>query len=219
MPTYTWTLTREALADRVLMKCGRLAAGESADADDRALVVQALDSVLKNLAWRGYGWPKTTSSSSTITLTAATANVTLPTDFYSLNALNYVDASGQESPIEIIDFPTYKAIAKKTQAATYPLKGYVDNFNVLWVWPVQAANVSAKLYYQKIVEDSTANSATALDSPWMLGLVYGVAAEVGDEFGVPAQKMARFEGKWQQQLTLGVQNEAPPTPDRVLMDD
>ena len=217
--TTTWTQTREQIADRVMMKCGRLAAGESADADDRALVLTALDSVLKNLAWRGFVWPKTASSSSTLTLTAATQNVTVPSDFYELNALNYVNAAGQESPIFMIDFPTYKAIPNKAQSATYPIQAYLDNFNVLWVWPVQSANVSAKLYYQKIINDTVSNSVIDLDSPWMLGIIYGVSAEVGDEFGVPAQKMARFEAKWAMQLALGVQNEAAPAPDRVLMDD
>lgn len=217
--TVNWTLNRERLCDKALEKCGILQPGEAATAEDRALCIEALEGILKNLLWRGYAWPKTISSKASITLTAATPNTTLPADFYNLHALKYLDAGGSEQPIFMLDFRAYSILPKKTEAAVYPLRGYIDNFNVLWTHPVQSANLTAYLYYQKVILDTVDTAAIDLDSPWMLGIPYAIAAQVGDEFGVPERKIMRFTALWEQQLALGVMNEAPPVPDRISVDD
>jgi hypothetical protein len=59
--TTSWTLTRERICDKALEKCQRLGVGRTVSADDRALCLEALDGILKNLHWYGYSWPKTVS--------------------------------------------------------------------------------------------------------------------------------------------------------------
>lgn len=214
-----WTLTRERICDKALEKLGILAAGEAAKADDRSLCIEALEGILKNLLWRGYAWPKTISSKANLTLVAATANTALPADFYDVLRINYLDAGSNEIPLPLIDNATYTALVKKTEAANYPLMGYIDNFNVLWTYPVQSANVTAYLYYQQVINDTVAASSVDLDSPWLMGLPFGVAAHVGDEFGVPEKKLLRFAAIWEQQLQLGIMNESAPGPACVSVDD
>jgi hypothetical protein len=109
-------------------------------------------------------------------------------------------------------------VLKSTQAA-YPIQFYIDNFNVLWLYPVPSAALSLKLYYQKVISDSAASSSVDLDSPWLIGLPYGVAAEVGDEFGVDPKRLARFEAKWALHRDRGIRNEASPGPDRMQVSD
>src|SRR6266850_1922433 len=216
----TWSLTRERICDKALEKCQRLGIGRTVSGDDRNLCLEALDSVLKNLLWRGYSWPKTASGNSTLTLTNNLPSVVLPADYYTGAHVNYVDASGNEVPLPSpITREEWASIPLKTTLASYPQKVYIDNFNVLFPYPRTNQAVTLNLYYQKVIDDSAASSQTNLDSPWMMGLAYGVAAEVGDEFGVPLPKLQRFEAKWERQLNLGIMNESPPGPDRMTVSD
>lgn len=218
--TVDWTLTRERICDKALEKCQRLGVGRTVSADDRNLCLEALDAILKNLLWRGYSWPKTASGSSTLSLTSGLASIAMPTDYYSDAHINYVDTSGNEVPLPPpVTREEYASIPLKTAQASYPQQVYIDNFNVLFPYPVTNQSVTLKVYYQKVIDDSVAQSSLSLDSPWILGLVYGVAAEVGDEFGVKAEKLARFEAKWERQLQFGVMNEVPPGPDRMTVSD
>lgn len=218
--TADWSLTRERICDKALEKCGRLGIGRTVNADDRNLCLEALDSILKNLLWYGYSWPKLASGSSPLVLTAGLASIALPTDFYSSEHINYVDTSGNEVPLPpAITREEWASIPLKTTQASYPQKVYIDNFHVLFPWPRTNQSVTLNVYYQKVILDSVASSAVDLDSPWILGLVYGVAAEIGDEFGVDPKKVARFEVKWREERALGIMNEAPPGPDRMTVSD
>lgn len=214
-----WTLTRERICDKALEKCKRLGVGETVASEDRSLCLEALDSILKNLLWYGYSWPKTASGFSTLAFTAALQFKAMPTDFYTGAQINYVDASGQEQPLPLITTEQWKDIKLKTTQAAYPIQGYIDNFNVLWLYPIPSAALTLNVYYQKVTLDSVAQSSLELDSPWLLGLVYGVASEVGDEFGVEEKKVARFEAKWREARALGIMNEAPTGLDRMTVSD
>jgi len=219
--TITWSLTRESLADRALQKCQRLGVGESASADDRALCLTALDAILKNLLWRGYSWPKTASSSVPLSFLAAERSKQLPADFYTGEDLRYVDPSGNE----VAPFfgrqtaEQWRSIPLKSTQAQFPDRYYIDNFNVLWLYPIPNAALTLNLYYQKVISDSIGGAVTDLDSPWMLGLCYGIAAEVGHEFGVAPARIQLFAANWESQLNLGIRNEAPPGPDRMTVSD
>jgi hypothetical protein len=215
-----WVLTRERICDKALEKCQRLGVGRTVNGDDRALCIEALEGILKNLLWRGYSWPKTASGSTSLTLTVGLASVALPLDYYTGAHVNYVDSSGNEVPLPSpITREEWANIPLKTTQASYPQKYYIDNFNILFPYPLTNQTVTLKLYYQKVIDNTVAQATTNLDSPWTMGLVYGVAAEVGDEFGVALPKLQRFEAKWERQLNLGVMNESPPGPDRMTMSD
>lgn len=215
-----WTLTRERICDKALEKCQRLGIGRSATAGDRLLCLEALDSVLKNLLWHGYSWPKTVSSFATLSLTSNLASIAMPTDFYTGAHVNYVDTSGNEVPLPTpITREEWANTPLKTTQASYPQKVYIDNFNVLFPYPRTNQTVTLNVYYQKVIANSVAASAVDLDSPWYIALPYGIAAEIGDEFGVDQKKLAKFEAKWAQLRSLGIMNEAPPGPDRVSVSD
>ena len=215
----TWSLTRERIADKALEKCLRLGIGETTNADDRALCLEALDGLLKNLLWHGLSWPKTISSFYPVAFLAAQQSNALPTDFYTGAQLFYVNSSAQEIPLPIDTAQQWDSIPLKSNTAVYPTEAYIDNFNKLWIYPIPTASLTINLYYQQVISDSVAASAVDLDSPWYLALSYGVAAEVGDEFGVSAARIARFEAKWREGRDLGIMNERPPAPDRMTVSD
>src|SRR5262245_37578034 len=214
----TWSLTRERIADRALQKCLKLGVADgAASADDRALALEALDSVLKNLLWRGLRWPKTASASTPLSFLAGAQTKQLPQDFYNGTMLTYTNANGQEIPIPLVTAEQWKSIIVKSTTATYPDRAYIDNFHVLWLYPVITAALTVNLYYQKVISDSVGGAVVDLDSPWMLGLVFGVAAAIGDEFNISETRIARWEAKWEMQLNLGVMNECAPGPDRMTV--
>lgn len=218
----TWTLARERICDKALEKCNRLGIGRTVSNDDRNLCLEALDSVLKNLLWHGYEWPKTISTSLPLAFTAGLQTKTLPSNFYTGAYVTYVivgSSPPQEVEIELVSTEQWRSIIAKTTQAYYPDRAYIDNFHVLSIYPVPNQALQVNIYYNAVINDSAAYSPTDLDSPWMLGLIYGVAAEIGDEFGVDPKKVARFEAKWAYQMDLGLRNETSPGPDRVTVDD
>lgn len=218
--TANWTLTRERICDKALEKCKRLGIGRNATAGDRSLCLEALDGILKQLLWYGYSWPKTVSGFGTLSLTSNLASIAMPTDFYTGAHVNYVDTSGNEVPLPTpITREEWANTPLKTTQASYPQKVYIDNFNTLFPYPRTNQTVVLNVYYQKVIANTVASSSVDLDSPWYVGLVYGVAAEVGDEFGVDDKKLMKFEAKWNAQRSLGIMNEASPGPDRMTVSD
>lgn len=218
--TANWTLTRERICDKALEKCGRLGIGRPVTAIDRSLCLEALDGLLKQLLWFGYSWPKTVSGFATLSLTSNLASIAMPTDFYTGAHINYVDTSGNEVPLPPpITREEWASIPVKTTQASYPQKVYIDNFNVLFPYPRTNQTVTLNVYYQKVIANTVAASAVDLDSPWYIALPYGIAAEVGDEFGVDQKKLTKFEAKWTYLRGLGIMNEAPPGPDRMTVSD
>jgi len=217
-----WTLTRERICDKALEKCGRAGIGRTVNADDRNLCLEALEGLLKNLMWRGYSWPKRISGSAPLAFTAALASKALPTDFYSDATLTYVNTAttpNTEVPFKLYTAEEWAEIPVKTTQAQFPYGGFIDNFNVLNLYPVPNAALTINVYYQKVILDTVAGSAVDLDSPWVLALPYGIAAEIADEFDVDPKRVQRFEAKWAEFRALGIMNEGPPGPDRITVSD
>lgn len=216
---YDWRLIREEIADSALRKLRKLGAGENAAPEDRVLALNALDSVLKNLAWRGYDWPKTLSGSASLSFGANAISQALPADFYNPIAFNYLDTSGNEVPLKPMTTKEYDSITVKTTAGI-PSQYYIDNFNVIFLWPVNTVAQTIKAYYRKIILDTVAQGAVDLDSPWMLGLPYGVACELVDDFVIMDNALiSRIETKWREQVKLGVQHESQAYPLQMTVND
>lgn len=215
----TWTLTRERLCDKAMEKCGALGVGETPSSADRDLCLEALDSLLKELAYFGYSWPKYTAQQASITLLAATQDYTLPADYAAGGLLNIIDTSSHEVPVRLITLVEWNDIVDKTTTADYPKVGYIDSDNVLHVWPIQTGAVSAKLWYQRIIDDSAASTAVDLDPAWLRCLVYGIAGEIGDEHDVPENKIQRFKQEWMIGRLRGIQNTAGRPPVAVSVQE
>ena len=216
--TTAWTLTRERLCDKAMEKCGALGVGETPSAADRSLCLEALDGLLKTLAWDGYAWPKYSQTSSALTYLAATPTVTMPTDFYDAEMLFYTDSSGNDKQLARLTADQWADIPNKAATGSFPVKYWMNEAHVAYIWPIPTANVSGKLWYQKIIDDSVAGSPVDLDSAWNIGLVYGIAAEIADEFDVPEPKIARFMAKWDAFKRKAIQNTSFTRPYCVSVD-
>lgn len=218
MPT-AWNLTREQIGRAALRKVGNLARGETPNADDLKLATDALDGILKELPIFGYSWPQISTTPAALTLLANVATVALPVDYYGNPLLTYLDVSGNEIPLPLLSLAEWNEITRKTDGARYPQFGFIDRDDTLHVWPVQTANVSARLTYQQIVPDTAPNTVSGVDQSMVLGLGYAVAAEIADDFNATAEQIARWTAVWAQRRALGIMGRTYPSPGRVTVDD
>jgi hypothetical protein len=193
-----WNLTRERIADRALERIGALGAGQTPDAEDRNLALETLDSILKSLPLYGIIWPRVTPVSVSLSVTALSTTVAMPTDWYpSALHVNVVKTDGTERPATIIQRRDYEEIPDKTKQGNDLEYAYIGPDRIMYLWPVPTANITLKLTYQRIVQDSVSGAILPdLGPEWLMGLWNGVAAYCGDEFGVPESDLERFEGKW-----------------------
>lgn len=217
--TINWTLLRERIADKGLEKAGRLGAGETASAEDRSLCLEALDAILKNLPVKGYKWPKTISGSYTANFAIGVQTATLPQDFYNLVSMNYVDTNGNERFLFPATTREWDDITNKTNNGGETLKAYIDNFNVLHIWPKPSIAIAINVYYQQVILDTVAASAVDLDAAWMLALPYGIAVEIADEFELSEGKIKRLTSKWTYERDMLIQHQAQNQVNQVSVDD
>ena len=210
-----WTLTRERLADKSLEHCGVLGVGKVPAYEDRGLALETLDGMLKELPIYGYSWPKVANAQTSITLLTATNPTALPTDYYGSLMPELVGADLDESPFRLITLAEWNAIADKDYAAAYPDRGYIDPSRRLWTWPVQTASRTLKVFYQKVIDDTVASTSADISVPFLMGLAYGIAANIGDAFGVSEKKLQRFEAKWSVARGRGINADVPLAPIRI----
>lgn len=328
MPT-VFTLTRERIADKALEKCGVLGANTTASSPDRALALEGMDLLLKELPIYGYTWPKTQGASHDLTLNDRVADVAFPSDYYGAAFFEKVGEAGGQIPFRLLSLPEWHRVdrytgadsatngqytsdiadwvdnsvgdgaiahnailgaldltqgtiaanfAQATQSVTVtanalhelkvkvstnnvtlrigttsgasdvladttllaadeqsrvvffptgttvfvefesagavstistiddvsifefvhgdPLFGYIDPDDRLHVHPIANRDVVLRLRYQRIIDDTIGGQSPDIDVPWILGLAYGVAAEIGIEFGVPREIRDEFRAIW-----------------------
>ena len=230
-----WTLTRERLADKSLEHCGVLGVGKVPAYEDRGLALETLDGMLKELPIYGYSWPKVANAQASLSLVAATNPTALPSDYYGSLMPNLLDfyksaisglavsgiaisglsSDGDESPFRLITLSEWNAISDKDYAAEYPDRGYIDPSRKLWTWPVQSATRTLKVFYQKVIDDTVASASPDISVPFLMGLAYGIAANIGDAFGVAEKKLQRFEAKWSVARGRGINADVPLAPIRI----
>lgn len=190
MPTYSFTRTREQLADRVLRKLGVLASSETADAGDVVLVYEAMDLRLKEMHRIGTLWHQVSGSASNVNLVAGTATASAPADFLFPVSLA-IRIGSEDVPIEIVDHATYQRIPNKLDQGQPESVFMVGS--TLTFWPVPDDNYSAKLTYEAIAADTFGATAPDIPVSMMLALTIVIAYDLRTEFGIPPTRASRIE--------------------------
>ena len=186
----SFTRTRNQIADMVLRKLGVLAAGGTADSDDTTIVYEAIDLRLKELHRLGIFWRKVTKTPLSFTITANTNSASASADVLFPIAMHVVDGS-RDAAVDIISINEYAGIQDKTEAGV-PTKALWNGSAEFLFWPVPIADTTAKLIYEKIIDDTSASAAPDIEVSMMRWLKDIVAYDLGDDFGLSDNKMARF---------------------------
>lgn len=182
MPTYTFTRTREQLASAVLRKLTVLAAGETANADDMAIVYEAIDLRLKEMHQLGSLWYQVTGTTTNVTLTLGVSTAAVPADFLFPVSMA-VRVGTADNALEIIDHRAYQAIEDKTETGE-PEKVFVSGSTFIF-WPVPNIAYTAKLTYEAIAADTAAGAAPDIPVAMMRALAVVIAYDLRTDFAVP----------------------------------
>lgn len=192
MPTYAFTRTLPQLVSLVLRKLGAIGIDQTASPEDTAVVREAFDLRLKELHALGLLWFNIGGATTDLALTAnvATKSLSAVTDFL-LPVSVMLRVGSDDYPVEIISHRQYQAIQGKTETGE-PSKVAFRNGTTYW-WPVPNANMTAKLTYEAIAEDTTSTGAVDIPVSMIRPLASIVAGDLLVDFGVEGQRAARIE--------------------------
>ena len=189
--TVSFSLTRKQVADRVLSKVIKVkpTAVVSVDTDT---VYQAFDLRLKSMHELGIFWPKVTTVPVTFSLTAGVASASAGNgDILAPIKVTWTNGS-LDDPVEIIGYVQYAAIEDKGVTGN-PTKVLWKGGSEFVFQPVPSASGTAKLLYEKIVDDTSHGAALDMPIATILALVDIIKYDVADDYGIDEQTIVRWE--------------------------
>ena len=188
----SFTRTREQLRDMVLAKLGELDPGETVSTNDATTVYEAIDVRLKELHRLGILWRKVTSTPTTFSLSSGVASASAGAGEILFPIRMTFTNGSEDDPIRIIGKDEYAAIPDKTTTGDPELALWEAPTKFIF-YPVPDADGTAKLLYERIIDDTAASTAPDVEVSMMRALKDIVAYDLADVFGKPEQMIARLE--------------------------
>lgn len=194
--TTSFNLTRNQIAQRALGKASKVGAAtqQSADYDT---CYQEIDLQVKRLHKLGIFWRKVTSVPATFSLTASinsasagSADILFPIKMTWTNGTN-------DDPVYLIGPREYAAIEDKTRVGN-PEKALWKGGTEFLFYPVPSANGTAKLLYEKIIDDTSASATVDIEASMLGPMIDLVKYGIADDYGVPEQTQLRWKAEAKQ---------------------
>ena len=190
MATYSFTLTREQVITKVLLKLGVIESTETPSGNDHALVADQIDLRLKELHALGVLWWQVSGASTTVALTGGSTTATISaTDYLFPVSMMFVNGTDQE-PIQIIGHREYQAIPDKATQGQ-PEQVFI-NGSTCYFYPTPQANGSVKLTYQAIAADSETSVTPDIPQGMLRAFIDLLAGDLVDEYGVQEPMASRL---------------------------
>lgn len=225
---FDWTQTKTEMIARALRICGALMPGDPMTSEMVAQGNEVFQDVIKS--WQTDHvllWTKKEQSVD-ILATRSSIDVTTTEEIpaIGIESARLVTAD-EDIPLRVITVEQYRGIARKFQ----PGRPEVVCYEVRWlnpgeieqrlisVWPVPTEDTT--LSYSSIVRArdwDSANDSTAGGMPvrFQKALVYAVAADLADEYGVPLSERQLLKAKADELLALAKMSDRErPTSDVV----
>lgn len=193
MPTYSFALTREQMARKILGKLGVLDPSETTSANDLAVVSDAIDLRLKELHQLGILWWNVGAAATSVSLTSGSATATISATDYLFPVTLAVVVGTEEQQVQIVSHIEYHAIPNKAQTGT-PEIAYISGATC-YFWPVPNTNGTAKLTYQAIAADASVATTLDIGSGMSRAFIDVVAGDLIDEYQVPEPQASRLLSK------------------------
>lgn len=201
MPTYTFSLTREQMARKILQKLGAQDPIETVQAHDLAVVSDAIDLRLKELHALGILWFNVSGAQTDVAMSAgvATASISAITDFlYPVSLM--LQIGNEQQPIEIIGHSQFQTIPDKLTQGE-PEVALFDGATIR-LHPVPNIAYTAKLTYQAIAADAEVASALDLGAGMARSFIDVVAGDLVDDYTVSEPHASRLLMKQASALTM-----------------
>ena len=191
----SFTRTRTQIAQRVLGKVIKIGTTNAASADADT-VYEALDLRLKEMHKLGTFWRKVTSVPVTFSLTASIATASAGAgDILFPMKVTFTNGTNDD-PVYLIGKSEYATIEDKTRTGN-PEKVLWKGDSEFIFYPVPGANGTAKLLYEKIVDDTSSGAAIDIDVSMIRAMIDIIKYDVADDFGVDET----IQSRWSKEAT------------------
>ncbi len=192
----TFGRTTAQLVDMVLRKLGVLGSGTSVSsaASDVTIVTEAIDVWIKQAHREGIFWKKVTKRplSFTIPANVASASAASVGDMQFPISM-HVMVNSRDEPVDIIGPLEYADIWDKSIQGPPTKALWTGSASAEFIfWPIPTVNTTAKLIYEAITDDTTANAAIDVDVSMLRWVKDIIAFNLADEYEVPDVKIARW---------------------------
>ncbi len=188
--TIAFTMSREALARKVLRRYGVLASGGADNSADMTVLYEAIDLKVKELSRLGIFWRKVDAVPFTFSASAVTISASATSDILFPIKMTISDGS-VDQPVDIIDKRTYAGIYNK-QTTGLPTKALWKGGGEFLLYPVPTVAATIKLLYERIADDSSAGSAPDIDVAMLSSFEKIITYECADEFEQDERAVQRF---------------------------
>lgn len=192
----TWTLQRDSIISAALRKLGVLSGGSSPAVYEVTNATEALNAMLKGLSAEGMPvWAIKSYTFSTVVGTPSYAigvgqTLNTPVPLKIVQAFRGDGITYSNVPINIYTDYNYNILPIVTSSGV-PVNLYYQpqsSFGTINLWPKPSSVVSVTIRYQRPFEDMV-NATDELDFPsyWTEAVIYGLAARLAPEYGIPLQ--------------------------------
>lgn len=193
--TYSWSLNQQQVVNAALRKLAVLPSGGSANTNQMADSVVALNSILKAFAADGMPlWAITNFNFNTVAGTSVydigigkTLNAVAPLKVIQARRTEFSD----QSPIPMNLYTRYDANILPSLSSGTPINLYYQKFSddhgQITLWPIPDSSTSTiYIDYHRPFQDMVSNT-DSLDFPsyWTQALTYNLAWSLSPEYGVP----------------------------------
>lgn len=196
--------TRNSIIQRAFRICGGLTTGETLSAEQITQGNQALNDMVKS--WQSDHIFLWSLYPTTMSLSNGTQAYSMPTDpFISAIDKAYMRISNVDTPLDVISWRQFSEISNKQNsgeptcvAVTWDRDTGLYKANY---WP--KPNGTYTVFYHgicRLKDWDTATSNGDFQPHWTNALIYGLAADICDEIGVPITERNYITGKSEEYL-------------------
>ena len=204
----TWQLNRDQIIAAALRKVG-FAEGEVPNANQISYASDALNALIQS--WRADGMPVWAMKTYSFTTIAnqqtydigVGKTLATPMPLKLTEAVRVNTTGGNRVPLNIYTDYDFKLLSNFQNAVGTPVQIYYQPFSTygtIHLWPLPDSTFSSgntiEITYQRPFEDfDNATDEPDFPSYWTRAIIWGLANELSEEYGIPAADAARLEKK------------------------
>lgn len=186
---FDFILTRNELLESAFRTVGALADGESLSAEQLAIGVALLNSILNS--WGEDDVMLWAHVIDTVTTSVGQSHVTIPTDegIAYVDKVFYRDAQNSDDEIDRKTWAEYQQIANKTDSGRPIVFAQSAPEGRIYLYPVPDEARTLLIHGIARLKDWDAASSTGnLPSRWQLALKFAVSAQLANEYTLPIRE-------------------------------
>ena len=187
-------MTVRDLIKSSMRKIGAIATGETPSAEEIQDGISALNMMLDSWSIEGLIVPAMVREEFSISASQSSRTIGVGGNFNTarpvrINAAATMDASGNETPVEVLTADQWAAVSNKDTTSSTPTKIYFEDGNptgTINFWPVPSGSVTLVLYSEKRLTTFTSASTDLAFLPgYEEALSFNLAIRLAPDFGQP----------------------------------